>query len=141
MPEFQIPLFALARKRGKDDVSREPLIAVIDDDDSFRLALVESLGSLGFRGRGFSSAEEFIAWEADTSCDCVITDIHMPGMSGLDLSRLLTERSRGVPVVMVTARSDLSIDAHATANGAICLLRKPFETDALIDCLEKVLRA
>jgi FixJ family two-component response regulator len=120
---------------------RELLIAVIDDDESFRMALVECLGSLGYGARGFASAEDFIAWEADASYDCVITDIHMPGMSGLDLARLLTGRRRGVPVVMVTARSDLGIDAHAAANGAICLLRKPFKTEALIDCLEKALKA
>jgi FixJ family two-component response regulator len=119
---------------------RELLIAVIDDDESFRMALVECLGSLGYGARGFASAEEFIAWEVDASCDCVITDIHMPGMSGLDLARLLTGRRRGVPVVMVTARSDLGIDAHAAANGAICLLRKPFKTEALIECLERAFK-
>ena len=120
---------------------RELLIAVIDDDESFRMALVECLGSLGYEARGFASAEEFIAWEADASYDCVITDIHMPGMSGLDLARLLTGRPRGVPaVVLVTARSDLGIDAQAAAKGAICLLRKPFKTEALIDCLEKALK-
>ncbi len=118
---------------------KELLIAVIDDDEPFRMALVDSVGSLGYGARGFASAEEFIALEADASCNCVITDIHMPGMSGLDLARLLTGQRRGVPVVMVTARSDLGIDAHAAANGAICLLRKPFKTDALIDCLEKAL--
>jgi FixJ family two-component response regulator len=119
---------------------REPLIAVIDDDESFRRALVESLVSLGYEARGFGSAEEFIAWEVDVSCNCVVTDLHMPGMSGLDLARLLVARRRGPPVVMVTARSDLGIDAHAAASGAICLLRKPFKTDALIDCLEKALK-
>ena len=119
---------------------REPLIAVIDDDEGFRSAFVESLGSLGYEAREFSSAEEFITWEVDASCDCVITDVHMPGMSGLDLARLLTARGRRLPVVMVTARSDLGIDADAAASGAICLLRKPFEADALIDCLEKALK-
>ena len=140
MPELQFPLLASARVRGKDDVSSELLIAVVDDDESFRMALVECLGSLGYGARGFASANEFITSEADTSWNCVITDVHMPGMSGLDLARLLTTRRRGVPVVMVTARSDLGIDARAAANGANCLLRKPFKTDALIDCLEKALR-
>jgi FixJ family two-component response regulator len=116
------------------------LIAVVDDDDSFRTALVESLHSLGYGARGFASAEEFITWEADASCDCVITDIHMPGMSGLELAGLLRERRRALPVVLVTARSDFHIDAHAAANGAICLLRKPFNTDALIECLGKALK-
>jgi FixJ family two-component response regulator len=116
------------------------LIAVIDDDESFRLSLVESLGSLGYGARGFASAEEFITSEADVSCDCVITDIHMPGMSGLELARLLMSRARRLPVVLVTARSDSHIDAHAAATRAICLLRKPFKTDALIECLDKALK-
>ena len=115
------------------------LIAVVDDDESFRMALVECLGSLGYGARGFASAEEFITLEADAAYNCVITDIHLPGMSGHDLARLLTTRRREVPVVMVTARSDLGTDARAAANGAI-LLRKPFKTDALVDCLEKVLK-
>jgi FixJ family two-component response regulator len=118
---------------------RDLLIAVIDDDEPFRMALVECVGSLGYAARGFASAEEFIAWEVDASCNCVITDVHMPGMSGLDLARLLTGRPRGMPVVMITARSEFSLDARAAANGAICLLRKPFKTEALIDCLERAL--
>jgi FixJ family two-component response regulator len=121
-------------------VLRGVLIAVIDDDESFRTALVELLDSLGHRARGFISAEEFIAWEADASCSCVITDIHMPGMGGLRLTQLLTARTRRIPVVMVTARSDAGVDARANASGAICLLRKPLKTDALIDCLDKALR-
>jgi FixJ family two-component response regulator len=116
------------------------LIAVIDDDESFRTALVESLRSLEYGARGFASAEEFITWGADASCDCVIADIHMPGMSGLDLAGLLRSRPRRLPVVLVTARSDSHIDAHAAATRAICLLRKPFKTDALIDCLDKALK-
>jgi FixJ family two-component response regulator len=115
------------------------LIAVIDDDESFRIALVESLFSLGYGAHGFASAEEFIAWEADASCDCVVTDIHMPGMSGIELARLLISRPRHLPVVLVTALSDSHIDAHAATTRAICLLRKPFKTDALIDCLDKAL--
>jgi FixJ family two-component response regulator len=116
------------------------LIAVIDDDESFRTALVENLHSLGYGARGFASAEVFITWEADASCDCVITDIHMPGMSGLELAQLLIGRPRPLPVVLVTARSDTYIDARAAATRPICLLRKPFKTDALIDCLDKALK-
>jgi FixJ family two-component response regulator len=120
---------------------KEPLIAVIDDDESFRRALVDSLVSLGFQAHGFASGEEFIAREAAASYACVITDIHMPGMSGVHLARLLAARRRRIPVVMVTARSDLGIDAHPVANGVVCLLRKPFRTEALIECLDKALHA
>ena len=120
-------------------MSRELLIAVIDDDEPFRVALVDCLGSLGYAALGFASAEEFMGWEADASCDCVITDIHMPGMSGLDLGRLLTARCAGAPVIMITARSEAGLEARAAAHGALGLLRKPFASDALIDCLERAL--
>jgi FixJ family two-component response regulator len=126
--------------RGKDDVSIEFLIAAVDDDESFRMALVDSLRSLGYGARGFASAEDFIAWEANASCNCVITDIHMPGMNGFDLALLLTGRRQRVPVVMVTARSDPGIEDRAAAIGAICLLRKPFKMEALIHCVEKALK-
>ena len=120
-------------------MSSEPLIAVIDDDEPFRAALVESLCSLGYRARGFASAEQFFAASGESSCDCVITDIHMPGMSGLDLQRLLVARERRVPVIMITARGDPGLEARAAASGAVCLLRKPFGADALIGYLEKAL--
>jgi FixJ family two-component response regulator len=120
-------------------VSGKPLIAVIDDDEPFRTALVESLCSLGYRARGFASAEEFLAASGESSCDCVITDIHMPGMSGLDLQRLFMARDWRVPVIMITARGEPGLEARAAASGAVCLLRKPFGADALIGCLEKAL--
>jgi FixJ family two-component response regulator len=122
-------------------VSREPLIAVIDDDEPFRTALVDSLCSLGYGVREFASAEEFFAASGEGSCDCVITDIHMPGMSGLDLQRLLLTRDWRVPVIMITAREEPGLEARAAASGAVCLLRKPFESGALICCLERVLEA
>jgi FixJ family two-component response regulator len=120
---------------------REPLIAVVDDDESFRTALVDSLDSLGYGARGFASAEDFMVRKPEMSFDCVITDVHMPGAGGLDLARLVTTSNGGVPVIMVTALSDPSLDARAAASGAICLLRKPFEAAALIDCLERALKA
>jgi FixJ family two-component response regulator len=121
-------------------VSRELLIAVIDDDEPFRIALVESLGSLGYGVRGFASAEEFFAADGEGACDCVITDIHMPGMSGLDLKRQLMARDCRVPVIMTTARMEPGLEARAAAGGAVCLLRKPFEANALIGCLERALK-
>jgi FixJ family two-component response regulator len=121
-------------------VTTEPLVAVIDDDDPFRTALVESLCSFGYRVRGFASAEEFIAANVEPSCDCIITDIHMPGMSGLDLKRHLATRSCKAPVIMITARAEEGLEARVAASGAVCLLRKPFESDDLIGWLKKVLK-
>jgi len=120
-------------------VSIGPIVAVIDDDEPFRTALVEALASLGYGARGFASAEEFVAANGQLSCHCVITDIHMPGMSGLDLKRLLTARGSQIPVIMITARAEPDLESRAAAIGAICLLRKPFQTEALLGCLGRAL--
>ena len=122
-------------------MSRERLIAVIDDDESFRVALVDALSSLGYGARGFASAEEFIAGNETESYDCIITDIHMPGMSGFDLMRRLFAHHSSVPVIMITAHSEPGLDTRAAAIGAVCLLRKPIDDDALTRSLEKALKA
>jgi FixJ family two-component response regulator len=122
-------------------VSQESLIAIIDDDAPFRVALVEALLSLEYKARGFTSAEEFIIEDRHVACNCVITDIHMPGMSGLDLKRLLTSIGSAVPVIMITARAESDLEARAAASGAVCLLRKPFDIEALLKCLKKALEA
>ena len=118
---------------------RAPLIAVIDDDEPFRTSLVESLDLLNYGAQGFASAEQFIAADGEKTCDCVITDIHMPGMSGFDLALFLMSRDSKVPVIMITARKEPGLEAKAIAAGAVCLLRKPFESSALISCLDRAL--
>lgn len=121
-------------------MSTELSISVVDDDDSFRLAIVGSLRSLGYAAQGYASGEEFIAAIGAGSCDCVITDLHMRGMSGLDLIRQLQAQGSFIPVIMITGRPEPGLETKAIALGAVCLLRKPFETDALIHCLEKALK-
>jgi FixJ family two-component response regulator len=116
-------------------------LAVIDDDASFRAALVESLCSLGYGVRGFGSAEEFVAGDGEVAFDCIITDIHMPGMSGLDLQRLLVARDCRVPVILITARAEPGLEATAAQCGAVGLLRKPFASESLLGCLAKALEA
>jgi FixJ family two-component response regulator len=122
-------------------VSGNLAIAVIDDDESFRVALVESLSSLGYGSSGHASAEEYLRVADDSSIDCVVSDIHMPGMSGLDLVKGLAARGSTTPVVLITARSDANLEARAGAAGAVCLLRKPFEINDLIKCIEDAAKA
>jgi FixJ family two-component response regulator len=117
-------------------VPRHLEIAVIDDDESFRIALVESLSSLGYGASGCASAEDYIDAIGGRSFNCVVTDIHMPGMSGLDLMKCLASRGATTPAILITARSDSNLEAKAAAAGAACLLRKPFEISALIQCIE-----
>jgi FixJ family two-component response regulator len=121
-------------------VSGEFTISVIDDDESFRTALVGLLRSLGYEAQGFTSAVEFINSGEEGSCDCIITDFCMPKMSGLDFIQLLTARGSTVPVIMVTGCSEPELEAKALAGGALCLLMKPFEDDALIGYLEQALK-
>ena len=121
-------------------MSGDLIISVIDDDESFRSALVELLLSLGYEAQSFASAVEFIDRGGEGSCDCIVTDFSMPGMSGLDLIQLLTARGSTVPVIMVTGHSEPGLEAEAAASGAVCLLIKPFKEDALIVCLERALK-
>jgi FixJ family two-component response regulator len=121
-------------------VSRDLEIAVIDDDQSFRVALVESLSSLGYGADGYASAEDYIGLSGGKSFDCVVTDIHMPGMSGLDLMKRLAAGSSTTPVVLITARSDTNLEAKAAAAGAAFLLRKPFKINDLIECIEAAVK-
>jgi FixJ family two-component response regulator len=121
-------------------VSKLRVVAVIDDDDSFRIALGESLRALGYDAREFATAEEFIARDAYRQCDCVITDVRMPGMSGLELARLLASRAASLPIILVTAVAEPNL-ACASANAdTLFVLKKPFPTDALTDCLQRALK-
>jgi FixJ family two-component response regulator len=122
-------------------VSKGPLIGVVDDDVSFRIALAESLRSLGYEAIEFASGDEFLAQGGEGACDCVISDIHMPGISGFDLKRMLVARGVNLPVIMITARGEKDLDAKAASSDAVCLLRKPFETDLLVGCIAKALKA
>ena len=116
-------------------------IAVIDDDESFRVALVESLSSLGFGVRGYASAEDYIVGSSIRPFDCIVSDIHMPGMSGLDLMKWMASQQTPSPVILITARSDSNLEAKAVAARAVCLLRKPFKINDLIGCIERAVRA
>jgi FixJ family two-component response regulator len=116
------------------------LISVIDDDDSFRSALIGLIRSLGYSACGFESAEAFVESNFMRNSACVITDVQMPGMSGIELQQFLTRSQCAVPVIMVTARTEPGLEQKALASGAMCLLRKPFQTDVLMAWLQKALK-
>jgi FixJ family two-component response regulator len=118
----------------------ERTISVIEDDESLRQALVGLLRSMAHQAHGYATAEEFLAVERG-DFDCVITDIHLPGMNGIEMMRRLRERGDTVPVIVVTAREENKWLAEAKAGGALCLLHKPFETRDLLDCLNRAFTA
>ncbi len=116
-----------------------PLISVIEDDEPLRVALVGLLRAAGYVGQGFASAEDFLACATRTQFACIITDLQMPGMSGIDLKYELAALRCPVPVIMITARSDAVLEAKARASGATCFLKKPFDATELVACIEKAL--
>jgi FixJ family two-component response regulator len=122
-------------------VTEPPLISIIDDDVSLQKALGRLVRSYGYTARGFASAEEFIASGIMERCACVITDIQMPGMSGIDLKRLMVERACSVPVIMITARSEPEVEQSARAIGAHSFLKKPIDSHVLADCLARALKS
>ena len=117
----------------------EPLITIVDDDEAICRALQALVQSLGYRAGIYTSADAFLASKIASSSQCIITDVQMPGLSGLDLKRRLNEEGCETPVIMITARMEAHLDADARKIGAICLLHKPFEATALISCLERAL--
>lgn len=117
----------------------DALIAIIDDDASLRAALVGLVRSLGHRAKGFAAAEDFLATTEAHSSACIVTDIHMPGLSGIELKQRLVQDGCTTPVIMITARNEPDLIQRARASGAACVLMKPFAVDVLIDCLDKAL--
>jgi FixJ family two-component response regulator len=131
-------LFSVVSNRGRDVVvSKNLAIAVVDDHESFRVTLVESLFSLGYEASGYASAEDYLCGMTSARFDCVITDIQMPGMSGLDLTKRLVSQGSTTPIVSITAHSDWNLEAEVIAAGGVGLLRKPFEIEDLIKCIEE----
>jgi FixJ family two-component response regulator len=116
------------------------LISVIDDDESLRTALVSLIRSLDLQARSFDSAEEFLKAGEWRSFACIISDIQMPGMSGIDLKRHLVAQDVQTPVIMITAHAEPGLKERALASGAFGFLKKPFDANVLFECLERALK-
>lgn len=112
-----------------------PVISVIDDDASVRAATHNLLRSLGYIVHVFPSAETFLQSVQLTSSWCVIADVRMPEMSGIELQSRLRSQGSQLPFIFVTAVPDESVRARALGDGAVCFLTKPFDEDVLIRCL------
>jgi FixJ family two-component response regulator len=120
-------------------VPQKPLIAFVDDDPLAREALEGFLKVSGFTPDIFSSAEEFLQSGRLHETSCLITDIHLPGMSGLQLQSRLAGSSSRIPVIVITAFPDDRVRERALSAGAICFLDKPFNTGDLLTCIHSVL--
>jgi FixJ family two-component response regulator len=117
-----------------------PFIAVVDDDEALCSSLVDLMRSIGYRAEPFATAEALLMSPNRFGLHCIIADINMPGMGGLNLLRALRAQGIVTPVVLITALTDKNLDQEAVARGALCLLRKPFEMSCLIDHIDRSLR-
>ena len=115
------------------------MISVIDDDASVRAATNNLLSSHGYLIQTFVSADDFLQSTRLAESSCVVADVQMPGMSGLDLLTHMRARGYSVPFIFITAFPDESVRAQALKAGAICFLAKPFAGPVLIDCIETAL--
>jgi FixJ family two-component response regulator len=116
-----------------------PAISIIDDDGSVRVATNRLVRSLGYVTHAFASADEFLQSPQVNATSCVIADIHMPGMDGVELQRYLRAQGSCLPFIFITAFPDESVRARALDGGAVALLTKPFEAATLIKCIDVAL--
>ena len=115
------------------------LVSVVDDDESVRESLPDLLREFGFAALAFSSAEEFLESGYSGETRCLILDVAMPGMSGLDLQRELTRRRQAIPIIFITAHRDESVRLQVLEQGAVGFLFKPFSDTALLEALKSAL--
>jgi FixJ family two-component response regulator len=117
------------------------MVAVVDDDESYRLALQRLLKSAGFSVQSFASAEDFMNCGQQHETGCLITDIRMPGMSGLDLQAKLNAEHCPIPIIFITAHGDEKLRLQAMRGGAVQFLAKPFDGAALLESVRIALES
>jgi FixJ family two-component response regulator len=121
-------------------MANSPLISVVDDDDSVRESLRGLIRSVGFAAAVFASAEEFLNSDHLRNTDCLILDVRMPGMNGLELQRRLAASHMSIPVIFITAHGDEEVRSRALNGGAVDYLLKPFSEEALLNAINTALK-
>jgi FixJ family two-component response regulator len=120
---------------------RSKLVAIVDDDESVRNAVQGLMKSAGFPAQAFASAEEFLKSGQQHNAGCLIADIRMPGMSGLELQAWLNAERCRTPIVFITAHGDAKMRMQALRGGAVEFLAKPFDDEALLEIVRAALES
>jgi FixJ family two-component response regulator len=128
----------IAQPKGKMSENRLT-ICIIDDDKSVRRALHRLIRSAGWNAESFATAEDFLQSAGPLRPACLILDIHLPGLSGLQLQARLQAEDRAVPIVFITAYADEHMREAALRAGAVAFLEKPFEEQPLLDAVQRAL--
>lgn len=116
-----------------------PLISVVDDDEGVRESLGSLIRSIGFGVKAFASAEEFLNSDHPRVADCLVLDVRMPGMNGLELQRRLVATHCRIPVILISAHGDEEARSRALREGAVDFLFKPFSEEALLNAIHSAL--
>ena len=117
-----------------------PLISIVDDDDALRNSFDDLLQSIGFQTQDFRSAEAFLSANQARDTACLILDVRMPGMSGLELQRQIVAANWRIPIIFITAHADADARARALAAGAVAFLYKPCREQELLDAIDVALK-
>ena len=117
------------------------LISIVDDDESVREALCGLLRSVGYAVKAFASAEEFLASDQLRNADCLVLDVRMPGMGGIELHRQLVAGHYEIPVILITAHEDDGMQARALSGGVGAVLFNPFSEEAILSAIHSAVIA
>ena len=115
-------------------------ISVVDDDESMREAMKGFMKSLGYTAQAFASAEDFLNSRQVPRTSCLIADVQMPGMTGLELHHHLVASGKTIPTILITAYPDDRVRERALGDGVVCYLSKPFDANDLLACIRSSLR-
>jgi FixJ family two-component response regulator len=118
---------------------KDKTVSIVDDDESVRKALKRLIKVAGFKAKTFGSAREFIDSGLYQSTGVLVLDVRMPGMSGLELQKNLTDSGSDIPIIFITAHEDVQLRQMALEAGALAFLKKPFEDKALLDVVQRAL--
>ena len=117
-----------------------PLISIVDDDDSLRNSLDNLIRSVGFRAQGFPSAEAFLSSDQVHDTACLILDVRLPGMNGLELQRRIAGANWRIPIIFITSHADGDARARALEAGAVDYLYKPFREEQLLNAIDAAIK-
>jgi FixJ family two-component response regulator len=119
--------------------SNEQIVFIVDDDADVRSGLSDLLGSVGLASEGFRSAAEFLEKQRDDVARCLILDVRLPGLSGLDFQARLTRDKIDIPIIFITGHGDIPMTVRAMKGGAVEFLTKPFREQDLLDAVQAAL--
>jgi FixJ family two-component response regulator len=132
---------SLRLKIEDQQLQHRPIISIIDDDDSMRGALKGLVTSLGFKAYTFASAEQFLDSPRLNDTSCLITDLQMPGLTGIELQQSLLAQDRHIPIIFVTAFPEERMRARAMEAGALGFLGKPFDSSTLVELIDQAVES